>query len=381
MTPLVFLFVLSFVMAVDNRIIAPLLPSISDSLAATPGAAGLAMTTYAFAYGAGQLVYGPLSDRFGRVAVVRVAALLFCVCTTLSGLAATLPQFVALRLLTGAFAAASIPLTLAYIGDRFAYGERQTAIGRLAATTSSAQALSASVGGIVAHFVSWRLMFMGYGVLTLLPGLLMFRLDSARPEPPPDAHDAATGFVDLLTDRRAIPVYIAVSVEAFFLWGGFTYLGAFAARRHGLDQLQVGLLLALFGIGTMTGGLLVPRLTRVLSEGALAGSGGLVMGAAFLAHIPRWPWPVFAAAMLMLGFGYMALHTTLQLRGTEINPAARGKAFSLFAFFLFSGVALGTAVLGRLIDAGLEGLLWALCGGGLALVGLYTAWPRRTIRP
>ena len=77
MTPLVFLFVLSFVMAVDNRIIAPLLPSISDSLAATPGAAGLAMTTYAFAYGAGQLVYGPLSDRYGRVAVVRVAALLF----------------------------------------------------------------------------------------------------------------------------------------------------------------------------------------------------------------------------------------------------------------------------------------------------------------
>src|SRR3970282_1859794 len=59
-TPLVFLFVLSFVMAVDNRIIAPLLPSISDSLATTPGAAGLAMTTYAFAYGAGQLLYGPV---------------------------------------------------------------------------------------------------------------------------------------------------------------------------------------------------------------------------------------------------------------------------------------------------------------------------------
>ena len=381
MTPLVFLFVLSFVMAVDNRIIAPLLPSISDSLAATPGAAGLAMTTYAFAYGAGQLVYGPLSDRYGRVAVVRVAALLFCVCTTLSGLAATLPEFVAMRLLTGAFAAGSIPLTLAYIGDRFAYGERQTAIGRLAATTSSAQALSASVGGIVAHFVSWRVMFVGYGVLTLLPALLMFRLDSARPEPPPDAHDATTGFVDLLSDRRAIAVYIAVAVEAFFLWGGYTYLGAFAARRHGLDQLQVGLLLALFGIGTMTGGLLVPKLKRVLSENALAGWGGLVMGAAFFAHIPRWPWPVFAAAMLMLGLGFMALHTTLQLRGTEINPAARGKAFSLFAFFLFSGVALGTAVLGRLIDAGLENLLWALCGGGLALVGLYTAWPRRTIRP
>jgi len=380
-TPLVLLFTVSFVIAVDNRIIAPLLPSISTSLEATPGAAGLAIATYALAYGVAPLLYGPLSDRHGRVAVVRVAALLFCVCTAAAGLAATLPQFALIRLLTGAFASAAIPLTLTYIGDRFAYGERRTAIGRLAATTSSAQALSASVGGIVAHFVSWRVMFVGYGALTLLPALLMFRLDPGRPETPPESHDSAVGFVDLLTDRRAVAVYLVVSAEAFFLWGGYSYLGAFAARRHGLDQLQVGLVLALFGLGTMTGGLLVPRLQRVLSENALVRAGGLAMGAGFAALIPRWPWPVYACAMLALGLGYMALHTTLQLRGTEIAPAARGKAFSLFALFLFSGSALGTALLGRLIDAGRDDLLWGLCAGGLALVGLLAARPRVGARP
>jgi YNFM family putative membrane transporter len=83
-----------------------------------------------------------------------------------------------------------------------------------------------------------------------------------------------------------------------------------------------------------------------LSENALAGMGGLLMGAAYLILIPRWPWPVFALSMLMLGLGFVGLHSTLQLRGTEISPAARGKAFSLFAFNLFTGIAVGTAVLG-----------------------------------
>ncbi len=380
MTPLVLLFTVSFVVSVDSRIIAPLLPSISGALAATPGATGLAMATYALAYGAAPLLYGPLSDRHGRVAVVRVAALLFCATTAASGLVATLSGFVVVRLLTGAFASASIPLTLSYIGDRYAYGERQKAIGRLAATTSSAQALSASVGGIVAHFVSWRAMFVGYGVLTLVPALWMWRLDPGRPAAPAEAHGTAVRFADLLTDRRAIAVYRVVFAEAFFLWGGYAYLGAFAARRHGLDQLQVGLLLALFGLGTMTGGLLVPRLQRVLSENALARAGGLAMGGGFAALIPRWPWPAAAAALLAMGFGYMALHTTLQLRGTEIRPAARGKAISLFAVSLFSGSALGTALFGRLMDAGRDDLLWGLSAGGLALVGLLAARPRRGAR-
>jgi predicted MFS family arabinose efflux permease len=174
-------------------------------------------------------------------------------------------------------------------------------------------------------------------------------------------------------DRRAQIVYLSIFCEGFFLWGGVTYLGAFAARRHGLSQLHVGLLLALLGAGTMLGGSLMARALRRLSENALAGLGGAVMGAALIALIPRWPWPVFAAAMLLLGLGFVALHTTLQLRGTEISPAARGKAFSLFAFFLFAGIAAGTAVLGPLMDAGREHVLIALCAGGLVAVGAASA--------
>ena len=370
MTPIVLLFSLAFLVSVDIRILAPVLPSISLSLGSPAGTVGVAMTSYAFAYGAGQLVYGPLSDRRSRIAVVRVAGLGFSLCTVLSALAVTTRQFILIRFLAGACAGAVIPLTLVFIGDTVEYTRRQVVIGRFSVVTSAALAFSASIGGTVAHFVSWRVMLLGYGLLALIPIGLMWRLEVRRP---PETAEAAVRFADLLRDRRAQFVYIAIFLEGFLLWGGVTYLGSFGTERHGLDQFVVGLLIALFGIGTMTGGLLMGRLRRRLSENALAMLGGALMGTAYLILIPRWPWQGFAASMLFLGLGFVGLHTTLQLRGTEISPAARGKAFSLFAFSLFAGIAAGTAVLGRLVDAGNYEVLFTVAGLGLIGIGIGTA--------
>jgi predicted MFS family arabinose efflux permease len=373
-TPLVLLFALSFLVSVDVRILAPVLPSISASLEASPGTVGLAMTSYSLAYGTGQLVYGPLSDRLGRIAVVRVAGLGFVVCSAISGLAQTAWQFIGLRLLAGVFAGAVIPLTLVYIGDTVEYERRQTVIGRFSVVSSVALALSASVGGTIAHFVSWRVLLFGYGLLALLPVGLMWRLG---PQAPPETVPTAVGFGDLLRDRRALVVYLAIFLEGGLLWGGMTYLGAFGIRRYGLDQFSVGLLLALFGLGIMLGGALMGRIRRHCSENGMAAGGGGLMGIAFLLLVPHWGLAVFAGSLFTMGVGFLCLHSTLQLRGTEINPAVRGKAFALFAFSLFVGMAAGTAALGPLVDAGRYEVVFIIAGTGLMGVGLFTARPGR----
>lgn len=372
MTPLVLLFTLAFLVSVDLRILAPVLPSISASLGGTPGAVGLAMTSYAFAYGTGQLLYGPLSDRLSRIAVVRAAGLGFSACTVISALSLTTGQFVIARFLAGAFAGAVIPLTLVFIGDSFEYDRRQVVLGRLSVVTSSALAFSASIGGTIAYFVSWRLMLIGYGLFALVPVGLMWRLEAPRPAGLPNGTGEGARYSDFLRSRYAQLVYLAVFLEGFLLWGGVTYLGAFATSRHGLDQLAVGMLIALFGVGTMAGGLLMGPIRRRLSEDALARLGGSLMGSAFLMLVPRWPWPVFGLSMFSLGLGFVGLHTTLQLRGTEISPSARGKAFSLFAFNLFTGIAVGTAALGGLVDAGRYEVMYTIVGVGLILIGLGT---------
>jgi len=369
MKPLTLLFIMSFLVFVDVRILTPVLPSISDSLGSTPGAVGLAMTTYSFAYGIGQLIFGPLSDRLSRIAVVRAASIGFSVFTIFSALTVTTWQFIGARLLVGTFAGGVIPLTLVFIGDTVEYERRQVVLGRFSMITSSALAFSASIGGTVAHFISWRFMLLAYGLLALIPIGLMWRIKTT---PPTGGPDAAPSFGEILRGRRAQFVYAAVFLEGILLWGGMTYLGSFATVRYGLDQFIVGLLVALFGIGMMTGGFLMDRIRRRLSENALAALGGVLMGASYLALIPQWPAVTFAIGMFIMGLGYVSLHTTLQLRGTEIHPAARGKAFSLFAFTLFSGIAIGSALFGRLVDAGRYETIFVIAGIGLIIIGLAT---------
>jgi predicted MFS family arabinose efflux permease len=379
MKPLTLLFILSFLVYVDVRILAPVLPSIAGSLGASPGAAGMAMTAYSFAYGLGQLVCGPLSDRAGRIAVVRTACLGFSAFTILAALSPTLWQFIGARLLAGAFASAAIPLTLVYIGDTVRYERRQVVLGRFSMIASAALAFSASLGGTVAHFVGWRFMLLGYGLLALIPIALMWRIETAPPAVPPEA---SVGFGEILRDRRARFVLASVFMEGLLCWGAMTYLAAFATGRYGCDQFTVGLLVALFGIGMMTGGMAMEQIRRRFAENELAALGGSLMGLSYLALIPRGSLAAFGLCLLLMGLGYVSLHTTLQLRGTEIHPAARGRAFSLFAFALFAGIAAGAALFAGLADRGNYRAMFAIAGIGLIAIGQLTARPpRRRVRP
>ena len=84
-----------------------------------------------------------------------------------------------------------------------------------------------------------------------------------------------------------------------------------------------------------------------------------------------FPVALFAIAIVMLGFGYIALHTTLQTRATELAPEARGTAVALFAFFLFVGGAIGSALFGPLVDHGWHRLFLASCGVSLLVLGAF----------
>jgi predicted MFS family arabinose efflux permease len=82
---------------------------------------------------------------------------------------------------------------------------------------------------------------------------------------------------------------------------------------------------------------------------------------------------------VLLGFGYVALHTTLQTRATEVTPEARGTALALFAFCLFLGGSVGSALFGPLVDHGWHRLFLAICG--VSLLGLGAVSVRLLRRP
>jgi predicted MFS family arabinose efflux permease len=367
LAPLPLLAAIAFLVQVDVRMMTPLLPTIAHSLGTSVTAMGLAMMLYMLPYGLCQFFYGPVGDRLGAIRVVRAAAIGFAVGTLLTGQAHHIVVLDAARFVTGVFAAAVVPLTFAYIGATVPYAERQGTLGRFAAVTSLAQSLSAAIGGTVAHFVSWRFLYVGVGCLLLVPAALLFRTDTRHA--PPDVAGGGLHYGLVLRRRAARILYGIVGFEGLFLWGGFTYLGAIAVARFGLNELEVGLLLACYGVATLVGGVSLVRIRTHLPERYLAAFGGGLKGGAYLLMSASGSLLVFAAAIVMLGFGYIALHTTLQTRATELAPEARGTAVALFAFFLFLGGALGSAIFGPLVDHGWHRLFLVICGLGLLVLG------------
>lgn len=367
MSALAWLFVLASLVALDGRAIPVMLPAIAHTFGVRPGEAGWSVTAYTLAYGGLQLAYGPLSDRYGRLTVVRATTLLFVVGVVLSSVARSLPEFVVARLVTGAFAAAMIPTAFAYMGDTVPYARRQTVIGQFGATIAMSQVLSLTVAGIVTYAVTWRAMFVAIAVLALLPIALIRQTATAAPRVAAES----LPYWQIAVRPAARRVYAAVFAEGFFALGGTTYLAVLAKARYGLNDLEVGLLLGIYGLGAGAASLSLRRLAPTLGERWLATAGGVVQLVAwFLVPIAglRALSPVMFAA---LGLGYVWLHSTLQTRATELAPEARGKAIALFALALFMGGAAGTALFGRLVDRDLHTALGVICGLGLLGVGYY----------
>jgi predicted MFS family arabinose efflux permease len=366
LAPLSLLTAIAFLVEMDVRMMTPLLPTIAQSLGTSVAGIGLTMTLYMLPYGLCQFFYGPLGDRHGSIRVIRVAAFGFGMGSLLTGQATHAFLLGGARFLTGVFAAAVVPLTFAYIGETVPYGERQATIGRFAAIRSVAQSLSAAVGGAVAYFVSWRILYVAVGCLAIAPAALLLRIHEA-----PAAHRAGAGTnYGLVLRRRAARIlYAIVGFEGVFLWGGFTYLGAVATARFGLNGLEVGLLLAVYGATTLVGGVSLPWIRARLLERHLALLGGGLMGSGYLLMAVSGSIPAFAVAIVMLGFGYIALHTTLQTRATELAPEARGTAVALFAFCLFLGGAVGSAAFGPIVDHGWHRLFLVFCGVSLLALG------------
>jgi predicted MFS family arabinose efflux permease len=368
-TTLGWLFVLSALVSLDGRAITVMLPAIADTFGVRPGEAGWGVTSYTFAYGALQLAYGPLSDRYGRLPVVRAATVLFVTGVALSAAVGSLPGFIGARFVTGAFAAAMVPTTFAYIGDTVPYTRRQTVIGQFGASLAIAQVLALTVAGVVTWAVSWRVMFAGVATLAALP-IILIRSERAATA----SHDLASeplSYRAILRRPTARRVYVAVLIEGVFALGGTTYLAVIAKDRFGMNDLQAGLLLGALGLGAATGSLSLRRLAPRFGERWLSHTGGAVQLVCWcLLPLPeaRFVAPLTFAGV---GLGWVWLHSTLQTRATELVPEARGKAIALFALALFLGGAVGTAVLGRLIDAGLIGTQGVVCGVGLGLVGVY----------
>jgi len=149
----------AFLSTFDRFVVAPMLVTIAAALGAPLAEAALTASLYYLLYGLMQPAWGMLSDRLGRVRVMRLALLGALIGGLLSAAAPNLAALTAARALTGGFFAAVIPTSLVYIGDTVSVEDRPRELADLMAGTAVGLALAVVGAGVAASLGAWRLAF------------------------------------------------------------------------------------------------------------------------------------------------------------------------------------------------------------------------------
>ena len=345
-----------FASMASQRICDAMLPELARQFDSTLAAAAQVVSLFALTYGLTQLMFGALGDRYGKLRVLSYATLGCGIGSALAALAGSLHALVLARMLAAAFAAAIIPLALAWTGDAVPYDRRQETLAQVGLGTTLGVFSGQVLGGLFTDTLGWRWAFVLMTLLFLLVGalLLSHRRGAQGPSDGPAQTGPPAGMLaqtrQLLRDawvRKILGFSICQGAAGF---GSMAIAASHLHQLHGLALSSAGAIVALMGLGGVTYMSQAKRLVPVLGETGLALAGGLGMALALLTLAWSPWWSLTAALMLWGGFSFFMLHNTLQTLATQMAPQARGLGMSMFATALFFGQGVGVLLAAALME-------------------------------
>jgi predicted MFS family arabinose efflux permease len=360
----------TFAGACAFRIGDPILPRLVADFSVTTSDAALIVTAFGAAYGVAQFFYGPLSDRIGKIRTVTAATMLCSVGSLGAAFAPSLDVLVLCRVLSGAAGAGIMPIALAWLGDNVPYERRQALLARFLVGSVTGIAGGHLIGGVFADTLGWRYGFAFLGTIYLVVGLTLLLFHPAGKTE--TRRTGQPGFVACIRILLSTPWPRRVLLMGFFegavVIGVLALVPNYLQARFGISSTMAGMTGVLMTVGGYVYIITARWLVPVLGERGLVVSGGLMLCATFLLFLLAPSWQLALTAGLSYGLGYYLLHATVQTHATQMAPAARGTAVSIFASFLFAGQALGVSGVSYL-DATL-GMPWVF---GLAALLMLLA--------
>ena len=323
----------------DRFVVGPLLLTVAVELDVTLSQAAAAASWYFLLYGLSQPVWGLLSDRLGRVRLLRMTLALAAVAGALSAVAPSLSLLVVTRAVTGACMGAVVPSGLVYVGDAVPYSRRQRTLTDLNAATALGITAATALGGVLAAALSWRVGFL----LPALSAAVLVVVLRRLPEPPRSAVHQG-GVLTVLRHRWGVTVLLLALVEGSALLGLLAYLAP-ALESTGSTPTAAGAVVALYGVGLLLSSRVVKRRAGHTRPPVFLAIGALGLTVAYAALTVSQEAAVVGPAALLVGAAWAAMHSTMQAWATEVVPEARAVMVSLFAGALFVGSGVATAAL------------------------------------
>ncbi|MDQ0078458.1 multidrug effflux MFS transporter [Arthrobacter oryzae] len=355
----------------------PVLPALTAELQSTTSVAQLTITACLLGLAIGQIIAGPLSDRFGRRTPLLIGVIAYTVTSALCALSPTVETLIAARFVQGLAGAVGIVIAQAAGRDVYSGGKLLRYYGRLTVLGGLAAIVGPVIGGQLATVTDWRGVFLflaAVGVAILAACLLVFRetLPANRRTTGGLSHTLGA-FRRLLADRVFVG---AVLVTGFTYSAIFAYLsGATYILQgvYGLSPQGYSLAFGLNSLGFVIFGFIAGRLSERWSErGTLAVglvmalTGALGLLATALLHLPLI---AIILSLFTMVSGVAVTSPPATSLALKDYPDIAGTASSLLglARFAFGGLAAPLVGISGANDPVPFGLVTAVAAAAAAL--------------
>ncbi len=385
-----FLMAIAAYSQISTGIYLPSLPAIAREFDTTQGTVQLTIAVFLLGYGASVMVYGPLSDRYGRRLTLVVGTVIYVAASLACMLAVSIESLIVARLVQAFGACSGFVSCRAIVRDVYGPGEMARALGMIMVVTSLSVGIAPVIGGQLHTWLGWRSVFaflVVYG-LVMLPLIWYWLPDTApgRDTDPATRTSPAHDYGVLLRSRAFLGYTLALSF-------GIATLFVFQAGAPVVLISLLGVSPAMYGVyfiivqgGVMTGSFLTNRLARRVANDRLLAIGLclIVIGAAGLIGLGlRGGLTVtgFIATALILAVGWGVVSPSSQAGAIGPFPRIAATAVALNGFIMIGTAGLATLVLSALPkDSLLPMALLQLVLGLAALASLALLRGDRTSR-
>jgi len=355
----------------------PSLPGIARDLMAEASAVQLTLSVFLLGFAVGQILYGPLSDRFGRRPVLLGGIAIYLAGTAACALAPTIQALIAARFAQAVGACSGVVLARAIVRDLFAPERAASVMAYMGSAMAIGPMVGPVIGGQLEIRFGWRANFILlalFGAAMLVAVLATMQETNRNRDPSALSPRRMLGnFRDMLRARR----FLGCTLTATFVYGGlFTFISVSSfvlIDVVGLTPDLYGFCFAAMVVGYMVGALSAGRVVQhlgvdrvMLSGGILAGGSGVVL--AILSVLAGRAIGVveIVVPMMVYGAGVGWVLPASSAAAVGAYPDKAGAASSLLGVIQMCVAAGIGALVGHLLDGTARpmGLAIAFCGLG-----------------
>ncbi|MCL1800783.1 MAG: multidrug effflux MFS transporter [Promicromonosporaceae bacterium] len=383
--PVVLLFVAIFA-PVTIDMYMPGLPQIAADFGVAPAMVNLTVTATLIGLALGQLLGGPISDRFGRRRIVFTGAIAYVAVSALCALMPTIETLIIARLIQGT--AAGFAIIASQAAGRDLYDGKQLArfFARIAMAGGIAAAISPNIGAWLLRFLDWRGLFVAIAAIGALV-LAVVALAFTETLAPDNRSNGGLGTTlsnakELFRDRVFTGSLIIGALLAAALFGYISSAAFILQGIYGLNPQQfaavvgvnaAGMVLAGF-IGGRLAGSFGPNLPIKIGIGAVLVGGIVLLFGGLTAALPL---PIVIAAMFTVAVGTAITSPAVSTQAVIGYPKAAGSAAALLGVARFGAGALIAPVVG--LGNGESTLVLGLVVTAIAVSSVVTMrWLART---